>query len=237
MRSGWASPTMVAAVLAALFGMGSRADADSIFDLLTTTNPTARWTQTEDFRFFPESITSSYDVTTGAFAFTSDHVARQAELPDGTRVGIQSDLLSVAAVVMTDGTLVGGSVLWTGAIADLGVPAGTVLMAGDVVDINYGAGDSPGAPVLFEFVFDVSSSLPALGMGPYMGYQAFHTPRSPLFRANPWSVSYNGGSAFSHDQMFRVAPVPEPSTWGLLTIGAFGLAICRRRRRATIERT
>ncbi|MDH3592428.1 MAG: PEP-CTERM sorting domain-containing protein, partial [Planctomycetota bacterium] len=82
------------------------------------------------------------------------------------------------------------------------------------------------------FVFEVTSSVPAFGMGPFMGYQAFHRPNSAQFRANPWSVSYTGGSAFSHDQMFKVTAVPEPAILALLAVGAAGLAVRRRRRRS-----
>ncbi len=204
-------------------------------------NPEAEWVW-----YFPPYYAvngrSSYDAVADIFTLT-DYVLG-AILPDGSSPGYNffeaSSFFLIAGVDGT-GQLLGGTVIWLGGIPSLGVPTGTTLLAGDVIAVYYGFSDGggpPGAPGV-QFVIQVEESLPALGLGPTVGYFDRIIPWSlpgdpPPLRPEPWSTSFDCSCGWSWDDLANVRPIPQAPTLVLFlaTIGlGRGLVSLARRTR------
>ena len=124
---------------------------------------------------------------------------------------------SLSANVSSAGVFSGGTVSISGAVASLGVVQST-LMTGNLTDFGLDAEMG-----VFEFLFDTTSSQPALDLGPTGGIILSSFLSDVDFLA-PFT------SRATADTYTDPVVAPEPAVLALLTLGSLG-ALRRRARR------
>ena len=173
----------------------------------------------EDPDIFVGDLAISYIPASGGSngSFTVDQTIPFGSFsPDATLsdFNITNLIYDLDAILDPLGNLLGGTLAISGAIPDIGV-ANTTLLAGNLTD--FGA-DSGGANSgVFEFLFDVNQSAPALGFGPQAGVILASQDLSG-FGAG---INFTGSGSADN---FAPAQVPEPATLALFAAGALGLS-------------
>jgi hypothetical protein len=128
---------------------------------------------------------------------------------------------SLSAIIKTNGVLESGSLTISGAIDDLGIPAGTLLQ-GDITAFAFLANSSPN-PDEFVFMFNVTGGSLASDYGASGGTML-----------HPGDTTFNGSFlvGFSNDgtgSADTVKAIPEPSSVLLVVMSLFGLCGVVRR--------
>ena len=195
--------------------------------------PWIRASPTVGYRF---EGSTSYNAAADILTLTTSPTASQ---------GIGSSSFFLIAGVDGTGKLLGGSAIWLGEIASLGVPPGSILLKGDVIAVDYGflGAPTPVGQFGLDFVIQVEQSLPALGLGPTVGYSNFIIPWRLDFSPNDppvpaWSTSFDDFKPTTRDGLFNVVRVPQAPTL-ILFLGSIGLwlaSLARRTRWSTGHR-
>ena len=191
--------------------------------------PDAPWIDASQTPYYRFGGSTSYDAAADILTFT--------HLPS-SNLWESSSFFMIAGVDGT-GELLGGVALWLGGSASLGVPPGSILLKGDVIAVEYGFDGAPdsGAPAI-DFVIHVEESLPALGLGPFVGYfnaiipWALHVPGEPPEKPEPWSTSFTVDYPWTADALFNVVRVPLAPT---LVLFVAGIGVCLGLRRMRVR--
>jgi hypothetical protein len=127
----------------------------------------------------------------------------------------------LAATLDGTGSLLSGTVDITGAVPDLGIPAGT-LLHGALMSFGFSPDPNPGVQIgTFEFLVNVTSSAAGLGFGSLAG-----TKLNATDLPQDWNMTAPfAGSALAD----TFAAVPQPAAALLVGLGAALIWLARRR--------
>lgn len=191
--------------------------------------------------FFLPSAAFSYDAATDIFSGQVDF--QGGSLPSGANIqAAPGSTLSFQATVDGTGSISSSSATWSGAIADLGIPAGSTIVDALISGIGFAdlnAGIGPLDPVI-QILMNLNFANPLLGLHSTIGFQQLApsimsggglvgTPAAfDLFAANPFANSFSVGTT-SFGDLVNVTSVPEPGTFTLFALGLLALGLLRKR--------
>ncbi len=157
---------------------------------------------------------SAYDSVTDTYTITSD--VGPSDFPSdiwsypGASILVDDvvGIVEMSAQIDNTGTLDGGTLTWTGAVASLGIPPGTTLLEGTPSEAWYNGSD------LFQFMIDVTflheDIEAAIGPVATLMLYDFQFP-SLEFIDDPWNASFTDGAYTSGPDMYfsakRFGPV------------------------------
>jgi len=179
----------------------------------------------------PSPNYSQYDTDTGLFTASLGGPLVSSLYPLG---GEYTGILDVSASINDSGNLLGGTVSWIGGSSDLGIPDGSLLFSGTIIELAYGMDPT----TQFNFVIDIDSSHSSFGFGDYAALVLFHVPtfydsNGDLLGLLPEEVPYADwfkydfeASPSTHEDLFNVT-IPEPNSILLVLIGVFSLISVR----------
>ncbi len=186
-------------------------------------------------------ILYSYDATTDIFSIDGTlGTAGDPAILDAFPLTAPFDVtdivgtFSLSAIVDDTGTTLSGSFSWIGQSASLGIAAGSTLLAGTIVSVEFILPTIQG----FQIVSSVTSANPEIETlyGPINSALIRCTvcPGGAGFNLDPWSVSIGAQSpATQSPSIFGSATVvPEPSTLAIFAIGLAGLGWMGWRRKS-----
>ena len=144
-----------------------------------------------------------------------------------------SGTFNLDATIDEDGTLSGGNVSWVG--GGDGIPAGTNLLQGNLVDFKYNVLTDTSFPDLwapefgsFDFIIEVTASDPLLNFTGYL-YLILYFTNGPI---NPFESSFFMDSPYTGQDLYSIfkTDIPEPAGILLMGLGLAALGFARKKR-------